>query len=84
MKIDQARPKLLEPIMDVEVVTPAEYMGDLIGDLSSRRGKVGGMTVETADEFAYLDPVDGSKSTGQGIRINFEGGARAVFVRLTG
>ena len=30
--------------MDVEVVTPTEYMGDLIGDLSSRRGKVGGMT----------------------------------------
>jgi elongation factor G len=40
----QARPVLLEPIMDVEVVTPAEYMGDVIGDLSSRRGKVGGMT----------------------------------------
>ena len=37
-------PVLLEPIMDVEVVTPSEYMGDLIGDLSSRRGKVGGMT----------------------------------------
>jgi elongation factor G len=40
----QARPVLLEPIMDVEVVTPAEYMGDVIGDLSSRRGKIGGMT----------------------------------------
>ncbi len=37
-------PVLLEPIMDVEVVTPSEYMGDLIGDLSARRGKVGGMT----------------------------------------
>ena len=37
-------PMLLEPVMDVEVVTPSEYMGDLIGDLSSRRGKVGGMT----------------------------------------
>jgi elongation factor G len=35
---------LLEPIMDVEVVTPADYMGDVIGDLSSRRGKIGGMT----------------------------------------
>jgi elongation factor G len=34
---------LLEPIMDVEVVTPAEYMGDVMGDLSSRRGKIGGM-----------------------------------------
>jgi elongation factor G len=35
---------LLEPIMDVEVVTPGEYMGDVMGDLSSRRGKIGGMT----------------------------------------
>jgi len=42
--IRKAKPVLLEPIMDVEVVTPADYMGDIIGDLSSRRGKVGGMT----------------------------------------
>jgi elongation factor G len=42
--IRKAKPVLLEPVMDVEVVTPAEYMGDLIGDLSSRRGRVGGMT----------------------------------------
>jgi elongation factor G len=38
-----AGPKLLEPIMKVEVVTPEEYMGDVIGDLNSRRGQVGGM-----------------------------------------
>jgi elongation factor G len=37
-------PKLIEPIMDVEVVCPKEYMGDAIADLSSRRGKIGGMT----------------------------------------
>ncbi len=42
--IKKAKPVLLEPIMDVEVVTPADYMGDIIGDLSARRGKVGGMT----------------------------------------
>jgi elongation factor G len=42
--IRRAQPVLLEPIMDVEVVTPSDYMGDIIGDLSSRRGKVGGMT----------------------------------------
>jgi elongation factor G len=42
--IRKAHPVLLEPIMDVEVVTPADYMGDIIGDLSARRGKVGGMT----------------------------------------
>src|SRR5688572_20179394 len=40
----RAGPVLLEPIMDVEVVTPQEYMGDVMGDLSSRRGKIGGMT----------------------------------------
>ncbi len=39
---------LLEPIMDVEVVTPAEYMGDVMGDLSSRRGKIGGMVQRAA------------------------------------
>ena len=39
----QAKPVLLEPIMAVEVVTPEDYMGDVIGDLNSRRGRVGGM-----------------------------------------
>jgi len=38
-----AKPVLMEPIMSVEVVTPEEYMGDVMGDLSSRRGRVGGM-----------------------------------------
>jgi len=38
----KANPKLLEPIMRVEVVTPEEFMGDVIGDLSSRRGQVSG------------------------------------------
>ena len=40
---EQAKPVLLEPIMSVEVVTPEEYMGDVMGDLSSRRGRIGGM-----------------------------------------
>ena len=39
----KAKPVLLEPIMSVEVTTPDEYMGDVIGDLNSRRGRVGGM-----------------------------------------
>ena len=39
----KAAPKLLEPIMRVEVVTPEEYMGDVIGDLNSRRGQITGM-----------------------------------------
>ena len=39
----KAAPRLLEPIMKVEVITPEEYMGDIIGDLNSRRGNVEGM-----------------------------------------
>ncbi len=39
----KAAPKLLEPIMRVEVVTPDEYLGDVIGDLNSRRGQITGM-----------------------------------------
>jgi elongation factor G len=39
----KARPVLLEPIMKVEVVTPEEYMGDVMGDLNSRRGMVQGL-----------------------------------------
>jgi elongation factor G len=60
----RARLVLLEPIMDVEVVTPADYMGDVLGDLSSRRGKIGGMnqrsnaqviaaTVPLSEMFGY-------------------------------
>ncbi len=41
--VSEADPVLLEPIMKVEVVTPEEYMGDVIGDLNSRRGMVQGM-----------------------------------------
>jgi elongation factor G len=40
----RASPVLLEPMMNVEVVVPDAYMGDVLGDLSSRRGKIGGMT----------------------------------------
>ncbi|MCL7966660.1 MAG: elongation factor G [marine benthic group bacterium] len=42
--VRKANPAILEPIMDVEVVTPDEYLGDVMGDLNSRRGKIGGMT----------------------------------------
>ncbi|HVF47969.1 MAG TPA: elongation factor G [Pyrinomonadaceae bacterium] len=41
--MEKARPTLLEPIMDVEVFTPHEVSGDIMGDLNSRRGRVGGM-----------------------------------------
>jgi elongation factor G len=42
--VKRCDPALLEPIMDVEVVTPDDYLGDVMGDLGSRRGKIGGMT----------------------------------------
>ncbi|RKY83643.1 elongation factor G [candidate division KSB1 bacterium] len=42
----QANPVLLEPIYDVEVIVPEEYMGDVMGDISSRRGKILGMESE--------------------------------------
>ena len=51
----QADARLLEPIMKVEVVTPEEYMGDIIGDLNSRRGLVSGM-----DQRANARVVDAS------------------------
>ncbi|MEK9596426.1 MAG: elongation factor G [Rhodospirillaceae bacterium] len=41
--MQKAGPRLLEPVMRVEVVTPEDYMGDIIGDLNSRRGNVSGM-----------------------------------------
>jgi elongation factor G len=43
----KAHPVLLEPIMEVEVVTPDDYMGDVIGDLNSRRGKIQAMNPRT-------------------------------------
>jgi elongation factor G len=41
--MQRAKPKLLEPVMAVEVVTPEEYLGDVMGDLNSRRGQVEGL-----------------------------------------
>jgi elongation factor G len=41
--MQKAKPKILEPIMAVEVVTPEEYLGDVMGDLNSRRGRVEGL-----------------------------------------
>lgn len=59
-------------------------MADLRARLAGLAGQAAaGLVVIRADEFAYTDPVDGSVSTGQGLRIFFEGGARAV-LRLSG
>jgi phosphoglucomutase len=44
---------------------------------------IGGLKIAAADDFAYDDPVDGSRTTGQGLRVIFDGGARIVY-RLSG
>lgn len=70
----KAKPVLLEPIMDLELVTPAQFMGDIIGDLNSRRGRVNGIethsetcvvhsTVPLADTFGYATTL---RSSSQG------------------
>jgi len=64
--MEKAAARLLEPVMKVEVITPEEYMGDIIGDLNSRRGNVGGMDqrgnaravtamVPLANMFGYIN-----------------------------
>jgi elongation factor G len=75
--IAKAGPKLLEPMMKVEIVTPEEYMGDIIGDINSRRGQIGGMdqqgnartissTVPLAEMFGYVSTL---RSMSQGRAI---------------
>jgi len=46
----KASPVILEPIMKVEVRTPEEYMGDVIGDLNSRRGRILGMDIKSGEQ----------------------------------
>jgi elongation factor G len=72
----KAQPVLLEPIMKVEVVVPEEYMGDVIGDINSRRGHIEGMEprggaqvirgfVPLAEMFGYATDLR-SKTQGRG------------------
>jgi phosphoglucomutase len=68
----------------VETEKANKMMRDLRGQFGALVGQShAGLTVTSADEFSYLDPVDGSISKNQGARIAFEGGGRAVF-RLSG
>ena len=47
----EAKPALLEPIMNVEIQAPVEYAGDLMGDLNSRRGRIAGMDTKGSTQF---------------------------------
>ncbi len=68
----------------VEAEAARRLMADLGTKLSSLAGKAyQGLEIETADDFAYTDPVDGSESQGQGVRVIFTGGSRIIF-RLSG
>jgi len=74
----QADPALLEPIMDVEVVTPADYMGDVMGDLSSRRGKIGGMT-QRADAQVIVASVPLAEMFGYSTTLRSMSQGRAIY-----
>ena len=68
----------------IETPRADALMAALRASLATLPGQqFGDLTVETADEFAYTDPTDGSISRNQGVRILFEGGSRVVF-RLSG
>src|SRR5881296_3095720 len=74
----QASPVLLEPVMDVEVVTPADYMGEVMGDLSSRRGKIGGMT-QRADAHVIAASVPLSEMFGYSTTLRSMSQGRAIY-----
>ncbi len=49
--MEQAKPVLLEPVMNVEIQAPVEYAGDLMGDLNGRRGRIAGMDTKGSTQF---------------------------------
>jgi len=73
-----AKPIILEPIMEVEVVTPADYLGDVIGDLSGRRGKIGGMT-QRGDAQVVASEVPLSEMFGYSTTLRSMSQGRAVY-----
>ena len=74
----KAKPRLLEPIFDVEVVVPEEYMGDIIGDLSARRGRIGGMFTR-ADARVIASSVPLAEMFGYATRMRSISQGRAVY-----
>jgi elongation factor G len=74
----KAGPVILEPIMEVEVVAPSEYLGDVIGDLSSRRGRVGGM-IQRGDAQVVAAHVPLAEMFGYSTTLRSMSQGRAVY-----
>ncbi len=76
--VKQASPVILEPVMKVEVVSPADYMGDVLGDLSSRRGRIGGMN-QRGESQVIDSQVPLSEMFGYSTRLRSMTQGRAVY-----
>jgi elongation factor G len=76
--VRKANPVILEPIMNVEVVCPNDYMGDILGDLSSRRGKIGGMT-QRGEAQVIAASVPLSEMFGYSTKLRSQSQGRAVY-----
>ena len=74
----RAHPVLLEPMMNVEVVCPDAYMGDILGDLSARRGKIGGMT-QRGEAQVIAASVPLSEMFGYSTKLRSQSQGRAVY-----
>jgi elongation factor G len=74
----KAEPVILEPIMDVEVVTPEEYMGDVMGDLNSRRGRIEGISARR-DAQVVKSTVPLSEMFGYATSLRSMTQGRAIF-----
>jgi elongation factor G len=74
----KAHPVILEPMMNVEVVCPEAYMGDVLGDLSSRRGKIGGMT-QRGEAQVIVSTVPLSEMFGYSTKLRSMSQGRAVY-----
>src|SRR5215217_2692103 len=76
--VKRANPIILEPIMNVEVVCPNDYMGDILGDLSARRGKIGGMT-QRGEAQVIASSVPLSEMFGYSTKLRSMTQGRAVY-----
>jgi elongation factor G len=74
----KAQPTILEPIMDIEVVSPEEYMGEIIGDLNTRRGKVAGI-IHRPDAVVIAAQVPLSEMFGYATILRSLSQGRAVY-----